>query len=571
MEMNRLMSKTQRELPADADTVSQQLLHRAGYLRQLGAGMFSLLPLGLKTLKGLERIIRNEMEALGAQEISMPIVHPAELWQLSGRWESVDQELLRFKDRLGRYYCLAMTHEEVVTQLAAQFVSSYKQLPFAVYQFQTKFRDEPRPRGGLIRAREFLMKDAYSFHETATDFAEFYSQMLKAYERIFEHAGLEIMTVASDTGLMGGAGAHEFMYLNPRGEDTLILCNSCGYKANRQVAQFKKVFENTEPLPLEEVATPEVATIEALAEYLNISEAKTAKAVFLVDEGGVEERLIFAVIRGDLEVNETKLATVVGAKRFRQARVDEIIAIGAEPGYASPMGIKRKNVLVVCDDTVAQSTNLVAGANKVGFHLLNTNYGRDYSADRVADIAAAKSGDTCNVCDARLSEERGIEVGNIFDLGTTYSEVFDASFLSKDGYKQTLHMGCYGIGVGRLLACIVEAHHDEEGIAWPKSVAPFDLSLIVLKDKQSNEPFEVATKLYQTLKQKGIEVLFDNRDENPGVKFKDADLIGLPLHLTVGKRGLERGMVEFKNRQTGQKWECTLENALESVLAWEPG
>ncbi|MCA9839758.1 MAG: proline--tRNA ligase [Trueperaceae bacterium] len=570
MRMSQLLSKTQRELPTHIETVSAQLLQRAGYVRQLGAGIFSLLPLGFQVIKRLELLIGEEMEYLGVQELSMPIVHPAEIWQMSGRWESVDQELLRFQDRQGRDYCLAMTHEEVVTQLAAQFISSYKHLPLAVFQFQTKFRDEPRPRAGLIRAREFTMKDAYSFHQSQDDFKAFYWKMYGAYEQIFRRCELEVIPVESDTGIMGGSAAHEFMYLTPIGEDTLILCKHCGYKANRQVAQFKKSCYSAEQKAIEEVYTPNITTIDDLAEFLHVPKEQTAKAVFMVANRAEQETLIFAVVRGDMEVNESKLARAAGAKSLRSANLAEIKAIGAEPGYASPIGIKRDRVLVIVDDAVAWSSNLVAGANRSDYHLLNTNYLRDYSADRVTDIAAAKQGDACIQCSSLLTEARGIEVGNIFDLGTEYSEAVGAHFLDKSGKKHAIYMGSYGIGIGRLLASIVEEHHDDKGICWPQEIAPYDLSLLVLKDKNSDEPDKAALHLFGRLAEAGFRVLFDDREENPGVKFKDADLLGMPYQIVLGMRGLEKGIIELKHRRTGEKEELSPDIALEKLQDLKP-
>lgn len=562
MRMSQLVSRTQREMPSDADMISQQLLHRAGYLRQLGAGLFSLLPLGLRVMQKLERSIREEMNALGLQEVYLPMVQPAELWQRSGRWQTMDQELLRFKDRLARDYCLAMTHEEAMTHLLAQFVSSYKQLPIALYQFQTKFRDEPRPRAGLIRAREFIMKDAYSFHASASDFSAFYLEMFAAYERIFERCELNVIAVESDIGLMGGVSAHEFMYLSPKGEDSLILCDSCGYKANRQVAVFQKESFTETPLDIEEIATPGIDTIETLASYLAIPKAKTAKAVFFVDETPETKRLIVAMVRGDRDVNETKLAQSIQACKLRPAYPEEIRAIGAEPGYASPIGIQRHGVVVAIDEAVAYTPNLVAGSNKTGYHFLNINHGRDYLADSVADIASAKQGDKCKHCASDLREARAIEVANIFNLGVAYSEAFGAKFLTAEAKKLPLYMGSYGIGLGRLMAVLVEAHHDDLGILWPKDIAPFKVSIIAIKDKQNSEPMQIAMQIYSDLCKAGIEVLFDDRDENPGVKFKDADLLGIPLQIIVAKRNLDKGIVECKDRKTGEKGELKLAELL---------
>ncbi len=568
MRMSQLFTTTQRENPNDSDVVSYQLLYRAGYIRQLGSGIINMLPLGLRVARKIEQIIREEMDALAGQEVILPMVHPAELWKKSGRWDAVDAELLRFKDRSDRDYCLGMTHEEIMGSLAAQFTNSYKQLPYMLYQFQNKFRDEPRARAGLIRAREFVMKDAYSFHADSDDFDVFYKKMYDAYMNIFTKCNLDVIAVESDTGLMGGKQAHEFMYLTGIGEDTLLICSSCDYHANRQVALFQKEAQVEEPKALEEVATPDTSTIESLAQFLDIPTSKTAKAVFLKDDKAKNGKLIFAVVRGDMDLNETKLSATLKAKDLRPATLEEINAVGAEAGYGSPIGIKRENVIVIVDDAIANSNNLVAGANKAGYHYLNTNLGRDYEADVIADIAAAKAGDKCVKCGSELTEERGVEVGNIFNLGTTYADSFDATFLNQQGKKSPIHMGSYGIGVGRLMAVIVEAFHDDYGIKWPKQVAPFDVSIILLKDKKSDEPTNVAEQVFNDLKAAGLEVLFDDRAENPGVKFKDADLIGTPLHITIGSRGLSKGIAEVKDRMTGEKHEVAMAELNDFVMNW---
>lgn len=567
MKLSSLLFQSLREAPNDTDSVSHQLLLRAGYVRQVAAGIFDYLPLGLRVMQRLEAITRSEMDTLGAQELRLPVVQPAELWQTSGRWDSVGADLARFQDRAGRDFCLGMTHEEVATSLVAGIVQSYRQLPLVVYQIQTKFRDEPRPRSGLIRTREFTMKDAYSFHMDEASFDETYEQLYNAYFRIFECCDLDVIAVESDTGMMGGKAAHEFMFLTPIGEDTLLLCDSCGYKANRQVATFQKPQATLKDmLELEQIATPDVTTIEALAEFLSIPTSKTAKAVFYIAglESG-EERFVFAVLRGDMAVNETKLSTHLGAKTLRPAPVEEIHAVGAEPGYGSPVGVEREGVVLIVDDAVTTSANLVAGANRVGYHLLNTNYGRDYEADIVADIAAASDGDTCPNCVAVMRAVRGVEVGNIFKYGTLYSEAFGANFRDEVGEQKPLVMGSYGIGIGRLLACIVEQYHDEAGICWPKEVAPYDLSLVALRDKRNSEVLDKAETLYKDLGNAGFNVLFDDREDSPGVKFNDADLIGLPVRITVGKRGLERGVVEVKKREVEERQEVELEKLLEAL------
>ena len=567
MKLSSLLFQSLRNVPNEADSVSHQLLLRASYIRQVAAGIFDYLPLGFRALQRLEHIIRSEMDALGAQELRLPVVQPAELWQSSGRWDSVGPDLVRFQDRAGRDFCLAMTHEEVAAALVAGIVQSYRQLPLVVYQIQTKFRDEPRPRSGLIRTREFTMKDAYSFHTDEASFEATYQKVYDAYFRIFERCGLDVIAVDSDTGMMGGKAAHEFMFLTPMGEDTLLLCDGCGYKANRQVATFQKPKAAFEEMgELEQVATPDVTTIDVLADFLSISKAKTAKAVFYMAElDAGEESFVFAVLRGDMEVNETKLSAQIKAKTLRPATIEEIHTIGAEPGYGSPIGIKREGVVLIVDDAVTTSANLVAGANRVGYHLLNTNYERDYKADIAADIAAAADGDACPHCADAMRAERGVEVGNIFKFGTLYSEAFGANFRDKLGEQKPLVTGSYGIGIGRLMACLVEQYHDEGGICWPKQVAPYDLALVALTNKDSPEVARQAEVLYKELMGAGFSVLFDERNESPGVKFNDADLIGLPIRVTVGKRGLERGIVEVKRREAKERQEVALDHLLETL------
>ena len=465
-----------------------------------------------------------------------------------------------------------MTHEEVATELVAGTVQSYRQLPVLIYQIQTKFRDEPRPRGGLLRTREFTMKDGYSFHADTASLDLTYRRVMDAYFRIFERCGVEVVAVASDTGLMGGSGAHEFMLLTPVGEDTILLCAHCDYKANRQIATFRKpALESEEILPVEEVATPDITTIGALTAFLEIPEAKTAKAIFFVaDLTSGESIFVFALLRGDMTLNETKLSQQIRAKNLRPATLEEIRAVGGEPGYASPVGLERRKFTLVVDAAVTRSPNLVAGANRVGFHLRNVNYGRDYVADLVADLAAASAGDACPVCGHALTAERGLELGNIFKLGTFYSSALGALFTNSSGQKEPLVMGSYGIGVGRLMAAVVEKHHDAAGIVWPAVLAPFDVTLLSLADRRHPEVAHVADALYERLKAAGFDVLYDDREESPGVKFADADLVGIPLQVVVGGRGVKRGVVEVKLRGSGEtggeKFEMDLERLPEHLL-----
>jgi prolyl-tRNA synthetase len=557
MRMSQLFSQTQRTASAEAEAASHQLLLRAGFIRQLAAGIFTYMPLARRSLNKIEAILRQEMDAIGGQEVTMPVVHPADLWKETGRWHQIGEELGRFKDRAGREMVLAMTHEEVIGDLARKEVHSYRQLPLLIYHLQTKWRDDPRPRAGLIRVREFTMKDSYSLDTDWEGLDRQYQAHYQAYFNIFRRCGLPVIAVKSDTGMMGGQMAHEYMYLTPIGEDTLMICSHCGYAANRQIAGFRKSLPApTAVQPIEKVATPETKTIEALADLLSIAKSQTAKAVFMVatlPEGEASvERFVFAVVRGDMEVNETKLANALHAKELRPAREDEIMAVGAVPGYASPLGLC--NVLVIVDDAVPQSPNLVAGANQAGYHLRNVNYGRDYQAQIVADIAAAQAGDACLDCGASLEAVRGVEVGNIFKLGTGYSDALGCYFTDANGESHPVVMGSYGIGVGRLLACVAEAHHDEQGLSWPVSVAPYQVHLVALAGKLSNAAtVQAADRIYATLQAAGLEVLYDDRNESPGVKFNDADLIGLPIRLTVSERAEKLGGVEFKRRDQAEK------------------
>ena len=599
MRMSKLFSQTLRDTPSEAEITSHQLLLRAGYIRQLAAGIFSYLPLARRSLTKIENILREEMEAIGGQEITMPVVHPAELWQESERWYKIGAEMGRFKDRTGRDMVLAMTHEEIVANLVRKEIRSYRQLPLLVYHIQTKWRDDPRPRAGLIRVREFTMKDSYSLDTDLEGLDQQYRAHYQAYFNIFHRCGLEVQAVLADVGIMGGLMSHEFMYLTVIGEDTLMICSTCGYSANRQIARFQKAPSPEEDvLPIEKIATPDCKTIEELANYLDIPHSKTAKAVLMIasilDEPEaarsendphlvIQERFVFAVVRGDMELNETKLANAINATQLRPAIEDEIREVGAEPGYASPVGLN--NVLVVVDDLIPKSPNLVAGANEAGYHLRNVNYGRDFQASIITDITAAQEGDKCPECDQHLHFERGVEVGNIFQLGTGYSQSMGAYYQDRDGKSLPVVMGSYGIGSGRLLACIAEEYNDEHGLMWPISIAPYHLHLVILAGKQKKKQgtevrgegkdnniknlppssLEAAEKLYGDLLADGIEVLYDDRQESPGVKFNDADLIGLPIRITVSQRALKQGGVEFKNRDQTERRIVPLDEVVSTI------
>ncbi|HEY8448816.1 MAG TPA: proline--tRNA ligase [Thermomicrobiales bacterium] len=564
MRMSHLFGRTLREAPGDVELISHQLMVRAGMVRPLGAGIFSLLPLGWRVVRKVEQVIREEMDAIGGQEMLMPVVHPADIWKESGRFYSVGPEMARFKDRNDRDMVLAMTHEEVVADLCRTEINSYRQLPQIVYHLQTKFRDEPRARGGLIRVREFTMKDSYSLDADEAGLDVSYQLHWKAYDRIFRRCGLKFIVVGADVGMMGGSASHEFMAFSPNGEDTILICSSCNYAANQEVATFRREPPVSEPQqPLEEVATPNTPTIEALAEFLGIPKSRTAKAVFYRAGSG---RFIFAVIRGDLEVNETKLRKIVQEGTLIPATAEEIRGIGAEPGYGSPVGVKEATIVV--DESVRDTPNLVAGANKPGYHLKNVNLGRDYQADFVADIASAEDGFPCPNCGEPMRAERAIEVGNIFKLGTRYSESLGARYLDAEGKEHPIVMGSYGIGSGRVAATIVEQRHDERGILWPYEVAPFHVSLVSLAKESTDETAQAADRLYADLQAAGVEVLYDDRvDQSAGVKFADADLIGNPLRVTVSPRTLKQGQVELKGRSESEATLVPLADAVSAIQA----
>lgn len=570
MRFSRMFGTTLREAPADVEAVSHQLLLRAGFIRPLANGIFSYLPLARRAMTKIENILREEINAIGGQEITMPVVNTADVWQETGRYYQIGSEMARFKDKNGHDMVLAMTHEEVVADLVRGEIRSYRQLPALVYHIQTKWRDDPRPRAGLIRVREFTMLDSYSLDATWEGLDAQYQAHYEAYFNIFRRCGLPVSAVQSDTGMMGGKLAHEYMYLAPIGEDTLMFCDNCGYSANRQVARFAKPTPDAEEaLPLEKVATPHASSIEDLAAFLNIPASRTAKAVFFMatyepykDGRPRPTEFIFAVVRGDMEINETKLANFLHAKELRPAVEEEIRAVGAEPGYASPVGLQ--DVRVIVDDLIPLSANLVAGANENGYHLRNVNYGRDYKAKWVADIAAAVEGAGCPECGAPLRVSRGVEVGNIFKLGTRYSDALGCTFTGENGEQQPVIMGSYGIGVGRLLACVAEEHHDEHGLVWPVSIAPYPVHLVLLRGK-TGEAEALAEDLAAQLTAAGLEPLYDERNESPGVKFNDADLIGLPVRITVSERALAQGGVEFKLRSGGEKWIVPVDAVIDEV------
>ncbi len=540
MKMSRLFGKTIREVPAEAEIDSHKLILRAGLVRKLASGIYQYNPLAWRTMKKIQEILRNEMDGIGMQEINMPVVQPAELWQESGRWYTVGSELTRFKDRGGRDMILAITHEESVTELVRNEISSYRQLPLALYQIQMKFRDEPRARGGLIRVREFYMKDGYSFHINEEDLDAYYEEVTQAYFRIFKRAGLDVISVRSDNGNIGGKVSHEYMYVTPIGEDRLILCPQCDYSANQEVAESKKTMKTDQPmLSLEKIATPNCKTIEQVAKYLGASSNQCLKALFYVSKGQV----VMIAIRGDLELNEIKLKKILDDPNIRMAVEEEVLQAGIVAGYASPV---HQSIRILIDESIANGSNWIAGANEAGFHYTNVNLGRDFQGEGPYDLELVSAGAACPNCGSTLREARGVEVGNIFKLGTKYSSSMKATFLDENGDSKPMVMGCYGIGLGRLLSCVIEEHHDDAGIIWPMSVAPYHVYLCSVGVQP--EVLEEADRLYQELTSAGIEVLYDDRDLRPGFKFNDADLLGMPIRLVVSARHLANQEIELKER-----------------------
>ena len=550
MRLSSFFGQTLREAPTEADTRSYEMLLRAGYIRQLAAGLFSYLPAAWRSLRKIEQILREEMDAIGGQEICMPVVHPAEVWQKSRRWYEIGDPMARFRDRRGRDLVLAMTHEEVVASLCKSEVRSYRQLPQMVYHIQTKFRDEPRARGGLIRVREFVMKDSYTLDLDFAGLQTQYERHYDAYFRIGARCGLPLVAVQSDPGMMGGKVAHEFMYVSPIGEDTLAICEETGYASNLEIAEFRRESDdNGPPEPLQKVHTPGASTIENLSTFLGISKRQTGKMVFFFGDFGPDEgkKLVVGMVRGDMDINEVQLCYQAGARGLRPAEADEIAAVGAVPGFASPRDLDRSGTVIVADTLVEASTNLVVGANETGYHYTGANYGRDFEADIVAPIAVAYEGAPDPIAGAPIRIKRGVEVGNIFQLGTRYSSALGATYADENGNEHPVIMGSYGIGVGRMLACVAQEHSDAYGLDLPISVAPWQVILISLARKGGTR--EKAEALYQSLLNAGVEVLYDDRKASPGIKFADADLRGVPFRMTISERSIQRGGVEFGRRR----------------------
>ena len=544
--MSRFFLKTLREAPAEAELPSHKLLLRAGLVMPLAAGLYCFTPMGWRVMRKIEELVREEMNRAGAQELRLPALQPVELWQQTGRYEAFGGALFRLSDRRERNFVLAPTHEEAVSALAASQVQSYRDLPVTLYQFQQKFRDEPRPRGGLIRLREFCMKDAYSFDPDWETLDDSYQAMFDAYARIFARAEVPALPVEADSGAIGGKDSQEFIYLNENGEDGVLLCPACGYAANAEKATFRAApAVAAEPAPAERVDTPGVTTIADLAAFLGVEERQTVKAVFYAADG----EPVFVAIRGDLEVNETKLRNLLKAVELEAMDDAAVARAGLVAGSASPVGLE--GIRVVADESATTAVNLVGGANERDAHLLNLNYGRDWTASVVDDIALAQAGHGCPSCESRLEVRSGIELGHVFKLGTSYAEAMDVRYLDSEGERHHAVMGCYGIGIDRLLAAVLEENHDEDGIIWPATLAPFDVHVVVLGGEKP-EVAEALAALESALEAAGLESLVDDRDESPGAKFKDADLLGMPMRLTVSPRALGRGGIELRDRRSGE-------------------
>ena len=550
MRATNLYAPTLRNTPAEAEIASHRLMYRAGLIRKSAGGMYTYLPLAWRTIRKIEQIIREEMDAAGGQEIMMPILQPSELWEESGRWGAYGAEMIRVKDRHDREFCMGPTHEEMITALVRDELRSYKQLPVLLYQIQDKFRDERRPRFGVMRSREFIMKDLYSFDKDVEGMNESYRKMSVAYTNIFTRCGLDFRAVEADSGAIGGGHSEEFTVLAPEGESRIACCDACSYAASDEKAALRPIDAPDEAaLPLEKVATPHTSMIALLAEYLKIPVEKTIKAVAYQTE---DDTLILAFLRGDHEVNEVKLANAVpGARELRMADEDAIRAVGGCPGFMSPIGIADGTHIVV-DETAMRMHNAVSGANEADFHYMNVNPKRDFGAVTVADIRLVEEGDACPVCEqGHLHIGRGIEAGQIFALGTKYSAAMGATFLDEAGKAQPLQMGCYGIGVGRTMAAAIEQNHDEHGIIWPRAIAPYEVVVVAVNAKVE-EQLAYAEEIYEELRAAGVDVLLDDRRERAGVKFNDCDLIGYPVRIAIGPKTLENGSIEVKIRRTGE-------------------
>ena len=548
MRVSKLYAPTLREVPAEAEVVSHQLMLRAGFMRKAAGGIYTYLPLAWRVLKKIERIVREEMDAKGSQELLMPIVQPAEIWQESGRWDVYGAEMFRLQDRHNRCFCLGPTHEEMVTTLIRGDVRSYRQLPLSVYQIQNKYRDERRPRFGLMRGREFIMKDAYSFDRDEAGLDKSYQDMYDAYTNIFTRCGLNFRPVEADSGAIGGSGSHEFMVIADSGEAEIVFCTSCDYAANVEKAElFPLEAQEEAMLTKEEVVTQDCKTIADVCAYLKLPVDHSVKAVAYNSEKG----LILCFVRGDHEVNEIKVINTCGVIDLEMATEEQLAAAGTVGGYMGPVGIDNKKVIVVVDATVMKMHNVCCGANKEGYHFINVNPGRDFTPTYVADIRLIQEGDPCPHCGGEVSKARGIEVGQVFKLFTKYSSALRATYLDENGKEQPMVMGCYGVGVSRTMAAAIEQNYDDNGIIWPIEIAPYHVLVVPVNTKDEASAAK-AEEIYMQLKKVGLETVIDDRNERPGVKFKDADLIGYPLRVVVGPKTLTEGKLEVKIRKTGE-------------------
>ncbi|GAB4150972.1 MAG: proline--tRNA ligase [Candidatus Promineifilaceae bacterium] len=575
MRFSRAFGRTLREAPADAEMISHQLLLRGNFVRPLGAGIYTYMPLGYRVIRKLWRIMAEEMDAIGGQEMWMPNLHPAGIWQATGRWQTLDV-LMKLKGSGGREYALSPTHEEVVNDITLRDIESYRDLPRFIYHISKKFRDEPRPRGGLIRLREFIMKDAYTLDANETSLDAFYPEILAAYARIFARCQVPAIMINADVGAMGGKSSQEFTLPHPQGEDLFIACESCDYAANVEAAAF--VREGSPPAslqPLTKVATPDCTTIAQVAAFIGVPTSQTVKAVFYwatpLGQPESDGRFVFVLVRGDLEVNEVKLSNALGSRLLRPATDDEIRAAGAVPGYASAIGLPiaadlaAPGVFVIADPSITAGGDFVVGANDAGYHFTGANYPRDYAISQMADIAQADTGHQCPRCGGRFAARRAIELGHCFKLGTRYSAPTNALYLDEANQPQLIYMGSYGIGLDRLMAVIAELHHDADGLIWPESVAPYQVHLLHLG--KGEEVRQAADTLYNQLRQANVEVLYDDREISAGIKFKDADLIGIPYRLTVGARGLAQGVVELKRRSEPTRQDIPLSQVVEIITS----
>ncbi|MEW5953533.1 MAG: proline--tRNA ligase [Bacillota bacterium] len=561
MRVSELFIPTLRETPAEAEVISHQLLLKAGFIRKVAAGVYTLLPLAWRVVRKIERIVREEMDREGGQEIMMPIIQPAELWQESGRWDVYGPELFRLKDRHNRDFCLGPTHEEIITTLVRGEVNSYKQLPQLLYQIQSKYRDERRPRFGLMRGREFIMKDLYSFDRDEAGLDRSYNKMYDAYTRVFTRCGLHFRPVVADSGAIGGTDTHEFMVLADSGEATVVYCEQpgCGYAANveRAEAVFRPGPVEEQPGFLQEVATPGLRTIGEVAGFLGAAPEKMLKTLIY----RADEQVVAAVVRGDREVNEVKLYNALNCVRLELASEEAVRrATGSPAGFAGPVGLK--GIKIVADQEAMAVVNAVAGANRLDCHLVNVNPGRDFKPAQITDLRIVRGGQPCPECGAALAETRGIEVGQVFKLGDKYSKALNCTYLDDSGKSRSMIMGCYGIGVTRTMAAAIEQNHDADGIIWPVSIAPFHVVIVPVSNKDSAQ-MELAGRAYDLLAESGLEVVLDDRPDRAGVKFKDADLVGYPLRITIGSRGVAAGEVELRSRRTGETVMVPLENLAE--------